>query len=138
MRPVRCIVCFFLLLTGMAVGQTAYTVEVGKTLPVDIPGATAAYALSSETADASFSNGAVRITGIYPGKTTVIVITPAGMKTLQVAVAAPASSGTTESNGAHNEFGNYSLPVQLRSAAGHQHSGLHPAIRDIFSATAIC
>jgi hypothetical protein len=109
MKLARLIACWFFLLVGVAGAQSSYTVEVGKTLLVDLPGATAAYSLVSSTADASFSNGVVRIAGTSAGKTTIVVITPAGMKTLQVAVVAPASVTAAAASGARHEFGTYSF-----------------------------
>jgi hypothetical protein len=105
MKSAPIIAVLILLLAGVAGAQTSYRVEMGKTLAVEIAGATAAYSLSATVADASYANGVVRIVGIDAGKTTIMVITPAGLKTLSVEVTRPplANSAAT----IHNEFGNY-------------------------------
>jgi Carboxypeptidase regulatory-like domain len=109
MRTARLIASFFLLLVGATVAQTTYTVEAGKTLPVSFPGATAAYSLSSSIADASFSNGVLRVRGVEAGRTTVMVVSPAGVQTLPVVVMAPVSTAAPGSDGGRSEAGTYSV-----------------------------
>jgi hypothetical protein len=69
-------------------GQT-YTVESAKTITIQVPGATAAYALDAVYADAAAENGAVTITGKIHGTTHVVVVTPAGGQPFEVMVTDP-------------------------------------------------
>src|SRR6266853_3384531 len=62
-----------------------------KTLELPVAGATAAYSLDSNIADATAANGVVEIVGKAPGSTNIVVVTSAGAQTLAVTVPVPPS-----------------------------------------------
>ena len=70
-------------------GQLSYKVETTKTITVDVPGATAAYAMDSLCADAAAENGVVTISAKAHGTTHIVVVTPSGAQTLEVVVIDP-------------------------------------------------
>jgi hypothetical protein len=73
----------------VAQGQAPLSVGYQKTVQINVSGATAAYSLDSNIADASATNGMVEIAGEGPGATNIIVVTPAGVQTLAVIVPVP-------------------------------------------------
>jgi hypothetical protein len=72
-----------------APGQSPLSVGYLKTVQIPIAGATAAYSLDSNIADATASNGMVEVVGKAPGATNIVVVTPAGAQTLAVVVPTP-------------------------------------------------
>jgi hypothetical protein len=72
-----------------AQGQSPLTVAYQKTLHLPVAGATAAYSLDSNIADATAANGVVEIVGKAPGSTNIVVVTAAGAQTLAVTVPVP-------------------------------------------------
>ena len=86
--PSRLAPLWLVLICGALPGQT-YRVESSHTITVDVPGATAAYALDATYADAAAQNGVVRITGKIHGTTHVVVVTPAGTQPFEVVVVDP-------------------------------------------------
>jgi hypothetical protein len=54
-----------------------------------VPGATAAFAINSDYVQASAQGGVVTLFGESPGSTTVVVVTPSGVQSLQVHVPVP-------------------------------------------------
>src|SRR6478752_3660086 len=86
--------CWSLVLLAIACclaaqGQTPLSVGYLKTLQLPVAGATAAYSLDPNIADASAANGVVEIVGKAPGSTNIIVVTSAGAQTLAVTVPIP-------------------------------------------------
>ena len=83
---------FVLLATACclaAQGQTPLSVGYQKTLQFSVAGATAAYSLDTNIADATAANGVVEIAGKAPGSTNIVVVTAAGAQTLAVTVPVP-------------------------------------------------
>jgi hypothetical protein len=72
-------------------GQSPLSVAYQKTLQLPVAGATAAYSLDSNIADATATNGVVEIVGKAPGSTNIVVVTAAGAQTLAVTVPVPPS-----------------------------------------------
>jgi hypothetical protein len=72
-----------------AQGQTPLSVAYQKTLQLQVAGATAAYSLDPNIADATASNGVLEVVGKAPGSTNIIVVTSAGAQTLAVTVPVP-------------------------------------------------
>src|ERR1041385_7197915 len=72
-----------------AQGQTPLSVAYQKTLQLSVAGATAAYSLDPNIADATAFNGVVEIVGKAPGSTSIVVVTSAGAQTLAVTVPVP-------------------------------------------------
>lgn len=91
MKRILHLVAFCLALCPIAFGQSA-TVVYQKTILVSVPGATAAYSLDPLNADASAANGLVSITGKGPGTASVMVVTPDGVRTINVTVLQPPPS----------------------------------------------
>jgi hypothetical protein len=88
--------CWSLVLLAIACclaaqGQSPISVAYQKTLQLPVAGATAAYSLDSNIADATATNGVVEIVGKAPGSTNIIVVTSAGAQTLAVTVPVPPS-----------------------------------------------
>jgi hypothetical protein len=82
-----------LLWTACAIaahGQSPLTVGYQKTLQLPIAGATAAYSLDSNIADATATNGLVEVVGKAPGATNIVVVTPAGAQTIAIFIPTPA------------------------------------------------
>ena len=83
---------FILLATACclaAQGQSPLSVAYQKTLQLPVAGATAAYSLDSNIADATATNGVVEIVGKAPGSTNIVIVTSAGAQTLAVTVPIP-------------------------------------------------
>src|SRR5260221_10509236 len=83
---------FVLLATACclaAQGQTPLSVAYQKTLQLPVAGATAAYSLDPNIADATASNGVLEILGKAPGSTNIIIVTAAGAQTLAITVPIP-------------------------------------------------
>jgi len=72
-----------------AQGQAPLSVPYQKTLQLPVAGASAAYSLDPNIADATAANGVVEIVGKGPGSTNIVVVTPAGAQTLAVTVPVP-------------------------------------------------
>ena len=70
-------------------GQSPLSVAYQKTVQLPVAGATAAYSLDSNIADATAANGMVEILGKAPGATNIMIVTPAGAQTLAVVVPIP-------------------------------------------------
>src|SRR4051812_7647808 len=91
MRRLAQIATLLLALGQLAVGQSASVVYL-KSIQVAVPGATAAYSLDPLNADAAASNGLVTITGKVPGKAKVMVVTPDGVRALEITILQPPPS----------------------------------------------
>jgi len=72
-----------------AQGQAPLSVPYQKTLQLPVAGATAAYSLDPNIADATAANGVLEIVGKAPGSTNIVVVTSAGAQTLAVTVPLP-------------------------------------------------
>ena len=72
-------------------GQAALSVGYQKRIEIAIGGATAAYTLDSNIAEATAANGLVQITGKLPGSTNMVIVTQGGVQTLAITVTAPPS-----------------------------------------------
>src|SRR6201999_1290905 len=79
-----CVACL-----SAAHGQSPLTVGYQKTIQLPVAGATAAYSLDSNIADATATNGMVEISGKGPGTTNIVIVTSAGAQTLAVLVPTP-------------------------------------------------
>ncbi|MGH9544784.1 MAG: MSCRAMM family protein [Terriglobales bacterium] len=64
----------------------AVAVLAGRSTQIKIAGATAALSVDSELVDASASHGVVDLSGRAPGRAEVLIITPAGVKSIYVLV----------------------------------------------------
>jgi len=90
MKRLRCVFPLVLLVSAIqAVAQNPISVNYQSRIEVTIPGATAAYSMDSQIAEATASNGVVQIEGRAPGTTNIIVVTPAAVQTLAVSVPQP-------------------------------------------------
>ena len=72
-------------------GQSTLTVGYQKRVEIALSGATAAYTLDSNIAEATAANGMVQVIGKLPGTTNVVIVTQGGVQTLSVTVSAPVS-----------------------------------------------
>jgi hypothetical protein len=77
------------LAAAEAVHAASYTVGYEKTILIPVAGATAAYSVDSEIADASADQGIVTVLGKSPGSTHIAVIAPGGVQTLEIVVPMP-------------------------------------------------
>jgi hypothetical protein len=78
------------LLFAYAARGEGYTVRVRDTAIIEIAGATAAYTTNPAIADVTVpATGHLSVTGRSSGTTQLVVITPAGMQTFLITVAAP-------------------------------------------------
>ncbi len=66
-----------------------HRVDPDKTVTLEIAGATAAYSLDSFLVDARAANGIVLVSGIHPGTTHVVVVTPSGVQSFEFLVTTP-------------------------------------------------
>ncbi|HLW53094.1 MAG TPA: carboxypeptidase regulatory-like domain-containing protein [Candidatus Angelobacter sp.] len=106
----------------------AAPVQVGYQKQIEIPaaGASAAYSLDSTVVGASAANGVVTIQGHSPGAANVVVVTPAGTRTIAVVVPQPPPSyppgfEPPSRDGAYGERGAYEFrynsdPAQLTNS----------------------
>jgi hypothetical protein len=69
--------------------EAPLSVGYQKRILLPVAGATAAYSLDSNIAEASATNGTVEILGKSPGSTNIVVVTAAGVQTLAVTVPVP-------------------------------------------------
>ncbi len=83
------IILLWTALAAAAQGQAPFSVGYQKRVVINVGGATAAYSLDSNIADATAANGVVEIVGKAPGSTNVVVVTAAGVQTLAVTVPVP-------------------------------------------------
>ncbi len=91
-------------------GQAPLSVGYQKRIEIALSGATAAYALDSNIADATAANGVVQIVGKLPGSTNIVIVTQGGVQTLSVIVMAPPSvlpPGFDPPHAENGESGNY-------------------------------
>jgi len=65
------------------------TVDPGKTITFEVPGATAAFSLDAFLAEATAADGQVSVQGNVPGATHIVVITPSGPQTFEIVVPKP-------------------------------------------------
>jgi hypothetical protein len=72
-----------------AQGQAPLSVGYQKRISLPVAGATAAYSLDANVAEATAANGVVEIVGKAPGSTSIVVVTAAGVQTLAVTVPMP-------------------------------------------------
>jgi hypothetical protein len=91
MKRCRSLVLLAIACCVAAQGQSPLSVAYQKTLQLPVAGATAAYSLDSNIADATAANGVVEILGKAPGSTNIVVVTSAGTQTLAVTVPVPPS-----------------------------------------------
>ena len=88
MKPLFCAATIVFL--AIAAGAEDFTVRVHETETIEIPGATAAYAIDPAIADATVTRpGVVSVTGRTAGKTQLIAVTPVGTKDYVITVGAP-------------------------------------------------
>ncbi|HML17078.1 MAG TPA: hypothetical protein VK419_08630 [Bryobacteraceae bacterium] len=116
-----------------AVYADTYTVGFQKTISIPIPGATAAYAVDPQIAEASADQGIVAVMGKSPGTTHLIVVTPGGVQTLEILVPMPPPIYprgwvAPEAEGQSNEAGYFetrysSLPEQLTNILDFSRQG---------------
>ncbi|HEY7402476.1 MAG TPA: carboxypeptidase regulatory-like domain-containing protein [Candidatus Angelobacter sp.] len=88
----RCWSLVLLLWAAAAIavqGEAPVSIEYQKTVEFSAPGATAAYSLDANVVEASATNGVVTMTGKAPGSTNVVIVTPAGVRTIAVTVPMP-------------------------------------------------
>ncbi len=62
---------------------------IRSSVEIALSGATAAYALNANIADATAANGMIQDLGKLPGSTNIVIVTQAGVQTLSVTVTAP-------------------------------------------------
>ncbi len=102
-----------------------HKVDPEKTLTFPVDGATAAYSMDESLAEAAAENGVVSITGNQPGTTHVMVVTPAGVQTLEVLIPVPPPhyppgfvmpvSGPEVGESGYYEGRYYSSPAQFQN-----------------------
>lgn len=111
------------LAAALLLQGATYTIGYQKTLPIPFPGATAAYAVNSDIAEASADQGVVTVLGKNPGNTHIVVVTLGGVETIEITVPLPPPKFPKgfvppEDGGSSRETGYYetlysSLPQQL-------------------------
>jgi cell division septation protein DedD len=75
----------------------AETVQVGETTTIEVPGATAAYAIDTTLVDVTLgTNGVVQLTGRSAGSTQLIAITPSGTRSFLITIGASASAAAPQ------------------------------------------
>ena len=72
--------------------ESPISVGFHREVQISIAGTTAAYSLDSSVAEATGSNGIVRLSGTGPGETNIVVVTASGVQTLSVVVPKPPPS----------------------------------------------
>jgi hypothetical protein len=94
-------------------GQAPLSVGYQKHVEIAITGATAAYSLNPEIADAASENGLGQIIGASPGTTNVVIVTQSGIQTIAVHVPVPPPvvlpGFESQDSGAAGESGVYEL-----------------------------
>jgi Carboxypeptidase regulatory-like domain len=120
------IACFCAAMAVAAQAQAPLSVGYQKRLQIAVSGATAAYSLDSNVADATAANGVVEILGKAPGTTNVIVVAAAGVQSFAVAVPVPPpvlprGFDLPRNEGSSGEIGNYEFrynsdPGQITNA----------------------
>ncbi len=131
-----------------AVEAASYTVGFQKTATFPVFGATAAYTVDPEIAEASAAQGIVAVMGKSPGSTHLIVVTTAGIQTFDVVVPMPPPIFprgwvTPQPEGVSNETGYFeshysSLPEQWTNILDFSRQGqemsthFHLATTDFF------
>jgi hypothetical protein len=83
------IACLWAACAIAAQGQAPFSVGYQKRAQISVTGATAAYSLDSNIAEASAANGVVEVLGKAPGSTNIVIVTPAGVQSLAVTVPMP-------------------------------------------------
>jgi hypothetical protein len=129
----------------IAIQAATYTVGFQKTISVAVVGATAAYTVDPEIAEASASQGVVSVTGKNPGTTHLIVVTTGEVQTLEVVVPMPPPEHpkgwvTPEGDGLSNETGSFetrysSLPEQLTNVLDFSRQGQSMSTRFYLATT---
>src|SRR6476469_3075810 len=92
MRKAAHLLGFFLFATASCFamqGQPSLIVGYEKRVEIALTGATAAYALNANIADASAANGMIQIFGTLRGSTNIVIVTQAGVQTLSVTAQIP-------------------------------------------------
>jgi SdrD B-like domain/Pilus formation protein N terminal region len=122
-----------LVLTAVAAQPATYTVGYQKTISVTVAGATAAYTVDPQIAEASADQGTVDVTGKSPGRTHLMVVTADGVQSLEILVPMPPPIYprgwvTPRPEGLSNETGYLetrfsSLPEQLTSIVSFSRKG---------------
>lgn len=93
MKRVALVVAALIALARIATAAEATTpVAVRETVALPASGATAAYAIDATMADVTLSGGEVLVTGRSPGTTQVIIVEPAGARSVRVTVRASANA----------------------------------------------
>jgi hypothetical protein len=95
--------------------QQLYELNVREALPLQVFGATAAWAVDPSIVDVATWNGTVTLTARAAGKTRVVVLTPAGEQILEVSVSAPRTAAKVTQPDHRN---NASAEVRYASADG--------------------
>ncbi|MEA2571663.1 MAG: hypothetical protein QOI24_3664 [Acidobacteriota bacterium] len=106
-----------------AAADYTLTIAVGESTAIDLAGATAAYAIDPVIADASLARGGIAVIGRSSGSTQVVVVTPAGTRTILVTVRSRAQSPKPGSDAASPQQGTYevryaSAGQQIQTAVG--------------------
>jgi hypothetical protein len=83
------ILLFSIIFFSASHAQAPLSVAYQKRIQLPIAGATAAYSLDSNIAEASASNGILEVLGKAPGSTNIVVVTSAGVQTIAVTVPIP-------------------------------------------------
>jgi Carboxypeptidase regulatory-like domain len=133
-----------------AQGQAPLSVGYQKRVQFAVSGATAAYSLDSNIADAGAANGIVEILGKAPGATNIIVVTAFGVQSMAVTVPAPPPNlppgfEPPWSEGSAGENGNYELrynsdpgqitnALQMKRTQGQSFERLQLVNANLFSA----
>ena len=130
-------------------GQAPLSVGYQKHIEIAITGATAAYSLNPEVADASSENSLVQIFGASPGTTNVIVVTQSGIQTITVNVPVPPpvvlpgfernDIGTTGETGVYefrynSDPGQITNSLELRRTQGQSFERMQVVNANLFSA----
>ncbi|MBV8519579.1 MAG: SPOR domain-containing protein [Acidobacteria bacterium] len=109
-----------LTLAASAQAPRAFTVAVHDTLSFQVIGATSAYAIDANIADASASNGTITIYGRSAGRTQLVVISMTGQSTFALVVepqrnAAQAAADANRGSAGHVESRYASAGRQLQN-----------------------
>jgi hypothetical protein len=93
------------------------TLAVGESTSIELAGATAAYAIDPLIADASLVRGGVALAARATGSTQIVVVTPAGTRTILVTVRSRAKSANAAAEVEGPQQGTYELRY---ASAGRQ------------------
>lgn len=100
----------------------------GETATIEVPGASAAFAVDAATVEATAIGGQVVLVGRRVGQTLVTVVTPAAVETLTVRVGAPAARAMTFERSATPSLGSWEGRYDSRT--GRFSTGLTMAVAE--------